>query len=225
MSRRRKLTEEQEDELFRMVRHGSYSNKELGKRFGIAPSTVRTYYNRAMARRGRDAAEKGGERVVAVRTNARLTFSVEGGYVAVYDYGGTQDACRIEAQDDDSAIKSFREWVDYMREEERALDEIVRDASADECAQLRAKVEDLEAEVALRDRRLAEAGEATPAAPLPPAVYAVMALRPEVRPYAYHVSADEALQAVEHLNAVGRALGVEDAFDVFELPLAGGGAA
>ena len=127
MARRRSLSDEQAVELFNMV-HKGFSNKDIAKKFGIAESTVKTYYRRVLRDRGKEAKRNGGgPRLVVMREGgAKLTFGVDEGYVGTCSVGGVVDEHVLEAKEDVAAIVEFDEWLGRMREEQEFLDRLER---------------------------------------------------------------------------------------------------
>ena len=127
MPRKKSLSDEQAIELFNMV-HKGFSNKDISKKFGIAESTVKTYYRRVLRERGKEAKRNGGgPRLVVMREGgAKLTFDVDAGYVGTCLVGGVADECVFKAKDDAVATIEFDDWLEKMRAEQEFMDRIER---------------------------------------------------------------------------------------------------
>lgn len=127
LPRRRKLDREQELELFNMVRKG-FGNKDIAKKFGIAPDTVGVYYRRTLRERGKEQERKESRfRVVAQRrVGQELTFSVDDGYVGRTTVGGVEETCAFRAKDDTDAIGKFDKWLADMDAEQSFMDMVER---------------------------------------------------------------------------------------------------
>lgn len=127
LPRRRKLDREQELELFNMVRKG-FGNKDIAKKFGIAPDTVGVYYRRTLRERGREQERKESRfRVVAQRrVGQELTFSVDDGYVGRATVGGVEETRAFHAKDDTDAIGKFDRWLADMEAEQAFMDMVER---------------------------------------------------------------------------------------------------
>ena len=134
MPKKRKLTDAQALELFEMVRKGRTTDT-IAKHFGIAKSTVNTYYRRVLSDRGKNA---GSPRLVVVRGMDRLTFDVDKGYVGTFRLDGEMvEECVFEAREDAEAIIQYDEWrermsaeMEFMKRIERKGDEPVDEDAA-----------------------------------------------------------------------------------------------
>ena len=135
MARKKALDDAQAIELFDMVNRG-FSNEEIAKKFGIAKSTVGTYYRRTLRERGRKARESGGgPRLVVIREGgAKLTFDGDAGYVGTCKGGGVADEVKFKADGDPDAIIQFDKWLDDMKAEREFMDRIERKEPVDEDA-------------------------------------------------------------------------------------------
>ena len=127
MPRKRSLNEVQTLELVDMVRKG-FSNKDIAKKFGIAESTVKTYYTRALRERGRENQRNGGgPRLVVIRNGTdKLLLDADKGYVGHTTIGGVEDTCVFKASGDPDAIVQFDKWLDDMQAEQEFMDRIER---------------------------------------------------------------------------------------------------
>lgn len=239
LPRRRKLDREQELELFNMVRKG-FGNKDIAKKFGIAPDTVGVYYRRTLRERGREQERKESKfRVVAQRrVGQELTFSVDDGYVGRATVGGVEETCAFKAKDDTDAIGKFDKWLADMEAEQAFMDMVERkptDASHERESEpvdiTPAPVPEI---VIPSDERMREAiheaqkefdaittkhMEATgvPLADTSEPAYLIWAKRPEPRCYGLYLTMEDALAEVDKLNDVARFLGNSGAFEVEEV--------
>lgn len=239
LPRRRKLDREQELELFNMVRKG-FGNKDIAKKFGIAPDTVGVYYRRTLRERGREQERKESKfRVVAQRrVGQELTFSVDDGYVGRATVGGVEETCAFKAKDDTDAIGKFDKWLADMEAEQAFMDMVERkptDASHERESEpvdiTPAPVPEI---VIPSDERIREAihearqefdaiterhTEATgvPLADTSESAYLIWAKQPEPRCYGLYLTMEDALAEVDRLNDVARFLGNSGAFEVEEV--------
>lgn len=246
LPRRRKLDREQELELFDMVRKG-FGNKDIAKKFGIAPDTVGVYYRRTLRERGREQERsESRSRIVAQRkVGQELTFSVDDGYVGRTTVGGVEETCAFKAKDDTDAIGKFDKWLADMVAEQAFMDMVERKPvlDSDESDEGRvvcgAPLDSIEirhaAEVTIpSDERIREAiheaqqefdanttrhMEATgvPLADTSEPAYLIWAKQPEPRCYGLYLTMEDALAEVDKLNDVARFLGNSGAFEVEEV--------
>lgn len=243
LPRRRKLDREQELELFNMVRKG-FGNKDIAKKFGIAPDTVGVYYRRTLRERGREQERKESKfRVVAQRrVGQELTFSVDDGYVGRATVGGVEETCAVKAKDDTDAIGKFDKWLADMEAEQAFMDMVERkptDASHEresepvnitpapvpeivvrpwkEVAEERQRrIEELERELEEAKTQRVEFAEGYQMELHDPA-YLIWAKQPEPRVYRLYLTMEDALAEVDRLNEVAAFLGQDSAFEVEEV--------
>lgn len=238
LPRRRKLDREQELELFNMVRKG-FGNKDIAKKFGIAPDTVGVYYRRTLRERGREQERKESRfRVVAQRrVGQELTFSVDDGYVGRATVGGIEETRAFHAKDDTDAIGKFDRWLADMEAEQQFMDMVERKqdvhdmhdtepadaapAPVPEVAipsdeRIREAIHEARQEFDANTTKHMEATGVTLADTSEPA-YLIWAKQPEPRCYGLYLTMEDALAEVDKLNDVARFLGNSGAFEVEEV--------
>ena len=242
LPRRRKLDREQELELFNMVRKG-FGNKDIAKKFGIAPDTVGVYYRRTLRERGREQERKESRfRVVAQRmVGQELTFGVDDGYIGRATVGGVEETRAFHAKDDTDAIGKFDKWLADMEAEQAFMDMVERKPEQPAPAQPLEEIRPIQAvelpvepEPVPSDERIREAihearqefdaiterhMEATgvPLADTSQPAYLIWAKQPEPRCYGLYLTMEDALAEVDKLNDVARFLGNSGAFEVEEV--------
>ena len=234
MPRRRALDGEQELELFNMVRKG-FPNKDIAKKFGIAPDTVARYYRRTLRERGREQERsKSRSRIVAQRrVGQELTFDVEGGYVGRTTVCGVEETRTFMAKDDTDAIGKFDKWLANMEEERAFMDMVERRGDdADRAAEVHPVAEVGPADTDSSDQVVEvppvepdserAASESIPIVPMGIAdtaepAYLIWARSPEPRCYGLYLTMESALREVDRLNDVAAFLGTNGAFEVEEV--------